>query len=67
MKRAILLLTLTLSFWVVVVWGCQTSEQKVEEAKGEIVSLVVAATEKVLKDHADKSITEKAIKDVNHL
>ena len=39
----------------------------VEEAKVEIVSLVVAATEKILKDQGDKSVTEKAIKNINHI
>ncbi len=39
----------------------------VEEAKNEIVSLVVSATEKVLSDQADKSVTEKAIKKINHI
>ena len=39
----------------------------VEEAKSEIVSLVVAATEKVLKDQASTAVTEKAIKKISHL
>lgn len=39
----------------------------VEEAKAEIVSLVVAATEKVLNDKEDGSITDKAVKKVNHI
>ncbi len=39
----------------------------VEEAKSEIVSLVVAATEKVLKDQASTAVTEKAVKKISHL
>lgn len=39
----------------------------IEEAKAEIVSLVVAATEKVLNDKNDSAITDKAIKKVNHI
>jgi len=39
----------------------------IEEAKKEIVSLVVLATEKVLKDSNDSSINEKMIKQINNM
>lgn len=39
----------------------------IEEAKNEIVSLVVAATEKVLHDKSDHTVTDKAVKKVNHI
>ena len=51
--------------------GKQTLESEkakiLEEAKKEIVSLVVLATEKVLKDNNDTSINEKMIKKISNL
>jgi F-type H+-transporting ATPase subunit b len=38
-----------------------------EDAKKEIVSLVVSATEKVLADHNDKSINEKTLKNISKM
>ncbi|MFA5773295.1 MAG: F0F1 ATP synthase subunit B [Candidatus Paceibacterota bacterium] len=39
----------------------------IEEAKKEIVSLVVLATEKVLKDNKDIEINEKIVKQINNM
>lgn len=39
----------------------------VEEAKGEIVSLVVKATEKLLESNVDKSIDEKALNQIKKI
>ncbi len=39
----------------------------IEEAKGEIVSLVVKATEKLLESNVDKSIDEKALNQIKKI
>ena len=70
-KRAEMMLKTQSEVEVMIALGKKKLEAEkvkmVEEAKSEIVSLVVAATEKVLSDQSDKSVTEKAIKKVNHI
>ena len=46
---------------------CSEKIKIVEEAKGEIVSLVVKATEKLLESHQDEKFDEKAINQIKKM
>jgi F-type H+-transporting ATPase subunit b len=70
-KKAEMLALASRDVEIMITNGKKTLESEknkmVEEAKGEIVSLVVKATEKLLESHDDKSFDEKALNQIKNI
>ena len=64
MKRAFVLVVMTTCFWILVLWGCQTSQQKVEDAQEKVDQLpappdVVQWLQEFVQDHYQPEVKRR--------